>query len=242
MRIGFIGLGTIATAVVEGIADDGHEISVSARSRINSARLAERFGHVTVAENQQVVDGSDVVILGTTGDAAQAALAPLRFRKGQRIISLMADVSFAATAALVAPAEMAARMIPFPAIAAGNSPILVSGDRSLVDELFGARNSVFALGSEEELGSFLCAQAVLAPAVSMVKDAADWLKRRGLSDPDTAELFLRSLVGSSLLGSPCAELLEALDTPGGYNQRLRQHMRDAGLGRELREGLDRLLG
>lgn len=239
MRIGIIGLGTIATALVEGIAGDGHDITVSPRSKTNATRLAAQFGNVAVAENQEVVEASDVVFLGLTADAAPDTLEALNFHGGQQVVSLMAELRFEAVAELVAAATMAARMIPFPSIATGGSPILTYGDRALIDDLFGARNTVFALDSEAELGSYLCAQAVLSPAVSMVKDAADWLAR-GVSDPDQAETFLRTLVGSSLLGSPCAELLRALDTPGGYNQRLRRHMLEAGLRENLHGGLDRL--
>lgn len=239
--IGIIGLGTIATALVEGIAGDGHDITVSIRSAANSSRLNQQFANLTVAENQAVVNASDIVFLGLTGDIASDTLGQLRFREGQQVISLMADLGFAPTAELVAPATMNARMIPFPSIASGNSPILTFGDRSLIDALFGARNSVFALNSEDELGVYLCAQAVLSPAVSMVEHAADWLKEQGASDPEAAEAFLRHLVGTSLLGSPCAELLKKLDTPGGYNRRLREHMAEAGLQRNLQGGLDRLI-
>ena len=48
------------------------------------------------------------------------------------------------------------------------------------------------------------------------------------------------LVASSLVGTDCGRLIEALNTPGGYNQRLRQHMEAAGMRAALREGLDRL--
>ncbi|WP_243698441.1 hypothetical protein [Paracoccus alkanivorans] len=59
--------------------------------------------------------------------------------------------------------------------------------------------------------------------------------------PDKAETFLRMLVGTNLLGSPCAKLLRALDTPGGYTQRLRQHMLETSLRENLHWGLDDLL-
>lgn len=240
MRIGVIGLGTIATALVTGIAGDGHRITVSMRGRRNAARLADRFVTVAVAENQQVIDRSDVLFLGLTGAAAPDTLAALRFRAGQRVVSLMADLCHAATADLVAPATLVARMIPFPAIATGGSPILCCGDRALVDDLFGARNTVFPVPDEAALNAFLCAQAVLSPATAMVGDAADWLARSGACDPDTADAFLRSLVASSLTGSECAVVLRALDAPGGFNRRLRDHMADSGMGAALRTGLDRL--
>ena len=239
MRVGVVGLGTIASAVVEGFAAGGHTITVSRRNRENAARLVAQFTNVSVADNQAVVDASDVVFLGMTGDAAETVLRPLSFRGDQHVVSLMADLDFAGVAGLVAPACKITRMIPFPAIAQGGSPILTFGDHQAVDTLFGTRNTVFPLNSEAELTSYLCAQAVLSPAVSMVKNASDWLAAC-TGDPDKAELFLRVLVGASLLGGSCAPLLQALNTPGGYNQRLRQHMEDAGLAKSLQDGLDML--
>ena len=61
MRIGVIGLGTIATAVVEAIAGDGHTILVSERGANNAGHLAKNYPAVTVAPNQTVVDGSELL-------------------------------------------------------------------------------------------------------------------------------------------------------------------------------------
>ncbi len=89
------------------------------------------------------------------------------------------------------------------------------------------------------MAAYLVAQAVLSPVARMVGDAAVWLDAR-VSDPEQGEAFLRMLVASSLSGSACAALIEALNTPGGYNQRLRVHMEESGMGKTLRTGLDGL--
>lgn len=239
MRIGFIGTGTIASAVVTGIANDGHEIAVSRRSATHSERLAAQFAAVSVHDNQSVLDQSDVIFIGLMADAAKDVLSELAFRVDHIVVSLMADAALAEIAALVAPAHAAAIMIPFPGIAQGGSPILGYGDTDLLSRLFGADNSVFPLESEAELTAYNCAQAVLSPAVRMVADAADWLSER-VEDSAQGEAFLRALVGSNLTGSDCATLLKALDTPGGYNQRLRDHMTESGMTTALAEGLDKL--
>ncbi|NVO24687.1 NAD(P)-binding domain-containing protein [Donghicola mangrovi] len=238
MLIGILGLGTIATAVVEGIAQDGHQITVSERSAANAARLAAEHG-VTVAPNQAVVDASDVLIVALTDDIYEAALGGLTFREGQQVISLMGGPSIAAVQALVSPAHVVAKVLPFPSIAQGGSQVMACGEMALVTELLGARNSIFQIGSEEELHHWICAQAVLSPAVLMVREAAAWLAEQG-AEPVESERFLRELVGSSLLASPCDATLRALDTPGGYNQRLRQHMVETGMTSRLMAGLVKL--
>lgn len=241
MRIGIIGTGTIASAVVTGIAQDGHEITVSERNAARSAELAARFDAVTVAANQDVIDRSDVVFLGLMAGQAGAVLEGLRFRAGQDVISLMAGISLDAVAGLVAPARAVAIMIPFPGIARGGSPVLVRGDGALVREIVGQRNTVYDVQSDAEMDVYMAAQAVLSPAVKMVDTAAQWMAEAG-ADPAAAEGFLRHLVGSSLLASGTGDMLRALDAPGGYNQRLRNHMVDAGMDADLRAGLERLRG
>src|SRR3546814_6581800 len=64
-RLGFIGTGTIAAAIVEGLALSGEEpILLSPRNADIAARLSDRFSHVGVAnDNQAVLDQSDLVIL-----------------------------------------------------------------------------------------------------------------------------------------------------------------------------------
>ena len=239
MRIGILGTGTIASAVVRGIAADGHQITVSERGAAHAAALARDLDCVRIAPNQQVLDQSEVVILGLVAGVAATLLPGLRFRPGQRVISMMAGGTLADLADWVAPARAEAVMLPYPAIATGGTPILACGDTALIETLFGARNRVYALASEAELGAWLAAQAVLSPVALMLAETAAWLAPRA-TDPAAAETFLRDLVGTSLGAGPLADLLAALDTKGGYNQRLRQHLERAGLVRDLRAGLDRL--
>ncbi len=242
MKLGFVGTGTIATAVVQAIAKDGHEITVSRRGTRFSTRLAEAFSNVGVDENQAVVDQSEVVFLGLTDDVAAQVLGALSFRPGQQVVTFMAGLSLEAVGEMVAPARAAALMLPFPGIAEGESPIPALGDVGLVEHLFGQRNSVFALRTREELQAYLCAQAVLSPIARMLDESAAWLGAR-IENASQGEAFLRTLISSSLGGRLTAsELIEALNTPGGYNQRLRLSMEEAGMGAALREGLDELAG
>ena len=106
MKIGVIGTGTIASAVVRGIAGDGHDIAVSERSAARAADLARAFDNVSVHDNAGVVAASDVIFLGLMAEAAGEILAGLPFRAGQRVISFMAGASLEEVAAMVAPATL----------------------------------------------------------------------------------------------------------------------------------------
>ena len=54
--------------------------------------------------------------------------------------------------------------------------------------------------------------------------------------------ILRTLIASSLADMESNALVQALNTPGGYNQRLRLHMEASGMGQALVAGLDALEG
>lgn len=239
MRIGVIGCGTIASAVVRGIADDGHRIIVSERSRLNATVLAETYASVSIADNQAVVDASDVLFLGLMAEVAHDVLGALKFREGQRVISFMAGAALEEADALVRPARAVAIMMPFPGIALGGTPIMMLGDVELVQEIFGSRNTVFPLKNNDEMAAYLCAQAVLSPVALMIADTADWLGKQ-VPDKSQGEAFLRALVTSNLSHTECDALIEALNAPGGYNQKLRLHMEAQGISEKLRAGLDML--
>jgi pyrroline-5-carboxylate reductase len=239
MRIGVIGCGTISTAVVHGIAGDGHQITVSERSARHANALAEAYENVSVANNQIVVDTSDVIFLGLMAEVASDVLGALKFRDDQRVITFMGSATLAEADAMVRPARAVAIMIPFPGISNGGTPIMMQGDAALVRELFGGRNSIFPLKDAKEMPAYLCAQAVLSPAARMISEAAEWLGER-VSDKAQGETFLRALVTSNLSDTESRALIEALNTPGGYNQRLRLHMEANGIGEALKQGLDAL--
>jgi pyrroline-5-carboxylate reductase len=239
MDLGFVGTGTIAAAVVRGLAGERHRIVVSARGAAQSARLAAEFACVSVAENQSVVDRSEVIFLGLLAAQAPEVLGGLRFRAGQRVISFIAEIALDEIAAMVAPAEAVAIMLPFPAIAQGGSPILSLGDAALLREIFCPANQVFEMADAAELRAYLCAQAVLSPTLLLLAETADWLQGQGV-DPAQADRFLRALVGSNLQAGPCRDTLAALATPGGYNLRLRQGMERGGLQDLLLQGLQAL--
>lgn len=239
MRCGVVGIGNIGSAVATGLAKAGHDITISKRSAAQSQRLAKAFPNITIAENQHVLDHSDIVFIALNHDVAAAALTALRFRPDHIIISLMAGCDLDALARLVSPAPATTIMIPFPAIAGGGSPILVMGDAAPVARIFGDSDSIIAITDSAELDVFLAAQAILSPVAVMVAAAAKWVDQHG-GDANKAEPFLRQLIASSLNGMASDDLIAALNTPDGFNQRLRLYFEQHGLKANVHDGLSRL--
>lgn len=242
-KIGFIGTGGIAEAMVRGLAGEGHEIFVSKRSAATSAALADAFDEVQVMGNQAVLDAADDVFLCLMADQAEGVLGSVTFSPGQRIVSVMLGVDLAALNRLCTPVEEIAITIPLAFIRSGGCPLPVYPESRMLNDLFGARNVVIRLGEETALNPHFAATALCSTVFDQLKTGADWLG--GLTgDKRAAESYVVALLSGFLANTPTDgatridAALASLDTEGGLNQTLRERMRGAGMNDRLREGLD----
>ena len=246
-RIGVVGLGEIASRMVEGLAGQGHAIRVSERSRARSADLARRFAEVEVAGNADVVAGSDIVILALMADAAREVLPGLPFRAGQRILSVMADLPLSELTRLCAPASEIAITIPLPFTARGACPLPVFPESTALQELFGERNQVRPVASEAALNAHFIATALCSTVLDQLRVGSGWLAGH-TGDAAGAEAYVLDLIAGYLGdlargdGPGIDGALQALSTPGGLNATLRDHLRAAGLTEALEGGMQGLEG
>ena len=237
MQMGFIGTGTISTAVIEGLVSDLHMIFISKRSLKNSVRLSQTYENVIVHENQEVIDNSEVIFIGLTVDKAEVVLKDLNFRKDQRVVSFMAAVSEENLKKLVHPANFEAIMIPWPAIKNQGSPVLCWPSSILVKEIFGRKSHVIQFDNFLEFERYLIAQAVLSPILQMTETASQWLAK-DTSRNNQADRFLRSLISTTLQSGSVSEGIKGLSTKGGLNETLRMYLDEKGLYNQLLEGLE----
>ena len=93
-RVGFVGTGAIADAMVTGLLADPPvvaEIVISPRNAEIAGRLAERFAAVRIAaDNQGVVDGCDLLVLSIRPQVAEPVVRALRFRPDLHVLSVIA--------------------------------------------------------------------------------------------------------------------------------------------------------
>ena len=96
---GVLGVGSIAAAIVTGLCDgvtDPPDVVLSPRNAERSADLAARLPTVRVAaDNQEVVDAGDVVIVCLLPVHANDVLSGLGFRPEQAVISAIAGLHLA---------------------------------------------------------------------------------------------------------------------------------------------------
>ena len=96
-KIGIIGTGAIAEAVVVGLcnqADPPKNILLSPRNQQRAEQLAERFSNVEIAkDNQEVIQVSDIVFLCVRPKVVEEVLNGLRFNADQQVVSFVAGCS-----------------------------------------------------------------------------------------------------------------------------------------------------
>lgn len=229
-RVGFIGTGEIASAIVAGLAGQGHQILVSNRNADRAARLAQTFTEVEVAPNAKVVEGSDIVILCLLARVADDALRGLPFRAGQAVISAMVDVPLSRLRDLCSPATDIAITIPLPPIAGGGCPLPVYPSSPALSALFGDRNPVFTVRDEAALNAHFGATALCSPLLAQMIATADWLTHH-TGDAALAEAYVTSVIRAYLPAVPKPGQLRAdlisLSIEGGLNATLRAAMSPA---------------
>lgn len=239
MRLGFLGTGEITAAMVRGLKGQGHQILVSPRNAAMAAGLAAEVAEVTIAPNEDVVAGSDVVFLCLLARVADEVLPGLPFRADQTVISVMVDAPIAVLQRLCAPASDIVLTIPLPPIAQGGCPLPVYPASPVLDALFGARNLILPQPSEAALNAHLGVSALCSPILDQILTAADWLA--GFTgNPAAAEAYVAAMIRGYLperaTEGELAGALRKLSTEGGLNATLRAGM--APTKADLRRGLD----
>ena len=240
-KVGFIGTGEIASAMVTGLTAQGHDLFVSERGAEYAAKLA-KYNDVQVTSNTEVVANCDVVVLCLLREVAGVVLPELQFRADQAIISVMVDVPIASLQGLCAPATDISITIPLPSISVGGCPLPVYPDTGSVAALFGGKNPILPMATETALNAHFAATAMASVGFSQAQVAAKWLAGN-TGDAAAAETYLVSMLAGFFGGMPTdgqgrlAEALGALSTEGGLNATLRARMKDAGAETALRDGL-----
>lgn len=195
-RIGFIGAGHIAAPMARFLAERGHEIKVSQRNAEVAAQLQVTHG-VGIADNQTVVDNSDVVFLCVRPHLAKEVVSPLSFRADQRVVSVMAGVSLAQLGALCAPASDITVTIPLGFLEKGGCPLPACPSDTVLRDLFAPENPVFAVRDEAAFNQHFAVCAFVPGMLDMMASAAAWLALKS-GDELQAETYTHQLLSGFL--------------------------------------------
>lgn len=238
--LGFIGTGHLASFFVEGLqrVRAGYDITVSPRNHAKAADLRQRFG-VRIADNQEIAERCDLVVVSVLPQQAEEVLAPLRFRGGQTVLSTMSGIGLATIKRLAAPAEVAISMMPGLANAHNVGPSVLHPDNAMARALLEKLGPVHAYADEQTFMAASVMGAFSGLTNLMMCDAIRWFEARGLDPADARRLVAGILKGNAetLAQTPLSldEVATGVVTPGGITEQGRKILDNGG---SLAEALD----
>lgn len=250
MKLGFIGIGKIASAVVEGLCTskaNGLEIFLSPRNKKTSAYLAGKYPVVRRMENNQdVLDKSDIVIIALRPAVAVEVLKTLSFQTRHTVVSLIPLLKYAGLSAAVQPAGIICRAIPLPAVMEHNCPIPLFRAPEVVVDLFGLIGQPLPVADEEQLHAIWTLTGLITPFYDLLRELSAWTTSHGV-DEGVANTYIADLFQSlSYLAQRAkhidfAELAQHAATPNGMNEQAGKEIAEKGAHVAWREASDRLL-
>lgn len=254
-KSGFIGVGTIAEALITGLSADGEhrsDLLLSPRNSETSTRIAHRLPFASVAaDNQAVVDGSDIVFLALRPQVAEDVIRQLHFRADQQVVSLVAGFSVERLSQLVAPARKIYRLIPLPANANRRGAITLYPPSPEIAELLAGIGVLVQVHDESELEVVWASTSLMGAYFGLMNSIAEWLTDRGVA-PDNARHFVAAVfhgLAVSALEQPGRSFQQLVldhSTPGGLNEQAYRELVAAGWTGRIQEVLtlihDRVLG
>jgi pyrroline-5-carboxylate reductase len=249
MILGFIGTGHITAAMVAGLctAPNPPGILVSPRNAETAAALAKRFKQVTVArDNQAVVDGSDWVVLAVRPQVAREVVAALKFKPGQKVLSLIAPVDDEWIDAAVKPGVLRARFLVMPPCEMHIGPAMYCPPDREVEALLRPLGTTVTVKGRRELLLLWALTALLAPYYGFAAAAADWAAGNG-AGKEAARAFVASTfhalaaVASKPDAEPLLDLAKHAQTPGGLNEQVVRELTAKGWFAAVAPALDGIL-
>lgn len=243
VRLGFIGTGNITAAMVEGL---GGGVVLSPRGAAMAARLAAQFPGMTVAAtNQAVVDQCDMVVLAIRPQVAEEIVRSLRFRAGQKVLSLVAATSVEEIREWIGLDLPVIRAIPLPFVADRRCVTPIIPPDPEVAALFDRLGKAVECRTQEEFDLLATGSALMGSYFGLLEVAQDWLVERGL--PETAArsylagLFANLGQVADGSGKPFGALREEYSTRGGLNEQVFRVFGAEGGVTALRVALDQVL-
>ncbi|MER7172773.1 NAD(P)-binding domain-containing protein [Streptomyces mesophilus] len=249
-RIGLIGVGEIGRALVEGLCEgvgEAPEVFLSPRGAGTAAELAGCHRTVRVcADNQAVVDSSEIVLIAVRREQRHEALAGLRVDGDKTVVNVMAGVRNDELRKSLGGEAPIVRAIPLPTVRERRSVTVTCPSHPLVDALFEELGGALPVADEAAFDVFSALTGTLTTHYSYLAALTTWATGHGIGG-DEAERYVRSLfqgVGRSL-GDEARTLHQLAadhETPGGNNERIRTTWFDAANSAALTTALDGLLG
>ena len=196
MKLGFIGTGKIASAVITGILKSNisfKKILISERNKLISQKLKKKFKKIEIIkDNQKIIDSSDWIFLSVTPTVGEKIIKKLKFKKNQTIISFISTITLKQLKKAIKVKSKIIRAIPLPPISLKKGPIPIYPPNRRVKFFFDKIGSTIEIKNEKSSINFWSTSGMMAPFYEMLRVMTDWLVKRGVKR-DNAQKYITSL-------------------------------------------------
>jgi len=233
ISLGVVGTGHIAAALVTGLCTSDRppeQVLVSPRNAETAAKLAQRHLMVSIAkDNQSVVDDSEWVLLSIRPQVARAVVGALKFRPGQKVLSVIAPIADDWIDDAVKPGRLVARILVMPPVERRIGPAAFFPSGPEVEALLKPVGTPVPIASKQELLAIWTLTALIAPYYGFVSHAVDWAAANGAT-PDAARSFMTGMmhalgaIAASPDAEPPAKLAKHAQTKGGLNEQVAREL------------------
>ncbi|MGL3827192.1 pyrroline-5-carboxylate reductase [Candidatus Pelagibacter communis] len=196
MKIGFIGIGKIASSVIIGICNSKikyKKIYISSRNKKTSLALKKRFKKIIISKtNQDIVDKSDWVFLSVTPTVGEKIIKDLKFRANQKVISFISTITLSDLKKMIKKNIDIVRAIPLPPISLQEGPIPICPPNKKVKAFFDKLGSTVEIKNEKLSINFWSTSGMMASYYNILDTMSVWLNKRGVKKLD-AQKYVTSL-------------------------------------------------
>ena len=185
MRLGFIGIGNIATDVIEGFVKSKtkyNRITLSPRNKTKSKYIKNKFKRIFIAKNnQEVIDNSDLIFLAILPNVGLKILPKLKFKKKQIIISFVSTLKYLDLKKMIKVNAKVVRVIPMPPIRLRQGPVVIFPPNQKVKKLFNKLGSTIEIKKENLSNSFWAISGTMASFYELINVLSKWLTKNKIN-------------------------------------------------------------
>jgi len=250
-KIGFIGAGNMAQALIKGIIESKamrpDQIMVSNRTPGKLLKLKEQFGIQVREHNEQIVEECEIVVLAMKPQDLPSAVENMHsaFSENQIVISLAAGINLKSLSKMIPEGRLVRLMPNTPSLIGRGVLGLLSNQKDsavteMMRDLFSSLGVVLDVETEDQFDALMISCSSGTGFVfEMMMYWQDWIVEHGFSVEQSKIMTIETFVGASLLAAQSAgvdieELQQRVTSKKGVTAAGLNSMRELEIERALR--------
>jgi len=245
-RIGFIGAGNMAEAIIRGLLESRtvapDHITASDVMPERRQFMQTTYHIKTTGDNAELVTGSDILVLAVKPQVVSQVLHHIgpHTNDTKLVISIVAGLTVAAMATVLGPGTRIVRTVPNTPVFVGEGMVALASDGPARDEDYVVTTAIFSpvariVSIEEKLMDAALGVSGSGPAYGflMIEALSDGGVKMGLPRQIALELAAQTLLGAAKMclesGRHPGQLKDMVTSPGGTTIAALHKMEAAGV-------------